>query len=305
MRPNFKSCLMIFVLFLFKDVQINCVNKMNLRTSEMTECPPETVMMNGRCQCIDPEKEFREGLCVNLKSCPPDTLDIEGKGCVPIPRCKPGDEVNLKTATCQKKLLKGCPPGTLDIKDQGCVPVPECDLGYEVDSNTAKCILKTCKDGYVLNKASGDCEVIALKGCPPGTLDIKDQGCVPVPKCNEGEEVDNSTAKCVPMLKGCPPWTNDVKGQGCVPKTCELGFEINKIDGSCNKIECASGYDLNVKTGICEIVPIQCDKGFVLNTSTGKCQLLNLKGCPPGTINVKNRGCIPLKDFDPLLDICA
>ena len=202
-----------------------------------TECIPVIEIKDKKC---DPGYVYDEALqkCVPIEEdeCPVGYHRDESGVCVQD-ECPEGYVRNLVTGACEKPLV--CEEG-FELNDEGtaCIPVIKvtaCPTGQHRDE-TGKCVPDTeecaegfhlenglcvpddegcedgyekingacvpvCAEGYVRNLATGVCEKVEDKGCPPG-------------------QAKNAEGKCVPIIVTPKP-----------PVECPTGFRL--VNGAC------------------------------------------------------------------------
>jgi hypothetical protein len=183
-----------------------------------TECIPEVTVE----ACKDGKvRDPISGLCV----LPPTGLDCKpgfvpneaGTECIPevtVEACKDGKVRDPVTGQCVLPTVD-CLPGFHDDGTGFCVADDdeECKPGFERIGG--ECV-PVCKEGYLRNLETGQCEKDEDKGCPPAQVKDANGKCVPITKtveCQPGYEKVNGV--CVPV---CKPGYKRVNGV-CVPTT--------------------------------------------------------------------------------------
>jgi hypothetical protein len=154
-------------------------------------------------------RNLATGVCEKAEeSCPTgyERDEITGK-CIPVieikdKKCDPGYVYDEDLKQCVAIKTEGCAPGFHDDGTGLCVPDDEeCKDGFEKIGG--ECV-PVCKEGYIRNLATGVCEKVDTKECPPG-------------------QVKDANGKCVPITKVTPPVTP--------PKKCPPGYVL--VDGTC------------------------------------------------------------------------
>ena len=154
-------------------------------------------------------RNLATGVCEKAEEpCPTgyERDEITGK-CIPVieikdTKCDPGFVYDEDLKQCVPIKTEGCAPGFHDDGTGLCVPDDEeCKDGFEKIGG--ECV-PVCKEGYIRNLATGVCEKVDTKECPPG-------------------QVKDANGKCVPITKVTPPVTP--------PKKCPPGYVL--VDGTC------------------------------------------------------------------------
>jgi hypothetical protein len=179
--------------YVYDEAQKKCV-PIETVTVVDKKCPPGQVYDEDLKQCVPIET-----VTVVDKNCPPGQVyDEDLKQCVPVIEtpttpttlsCPEGYEPNAAGTACIPVVTivdKKCPPGQVYDEDlKQCVPIKtdECAPGFEKVNGVC---VPVCKEGYTRNLATGACEKVEDKACPPG-------------------QVKNAEGKCVPITKVTPP----------------------------------------------------------------------------------------------------
>ena len=179
--------------YVYDEAQKKCV-PIETVTVVDKKCPPGQVYDEDLKQCVPIET-----VTVVDKNCPPGQVyDEDLKQCVPVVEtpttpttlsCPEGYEPNAAGTACIPVVTivdKKCPPGQVYDEDlKQCVPIKtdECAPGFEKVNGVC---VPVCKEGYTRNLATGACEKVEDKACPPG-------------------QVKNAEGKCVPITKVTPP----------------------------------------------------------------------------------------------------
>ena len=231
------------------------------------DCPEGYVRDMATGQCVLAEEPCKDGYHRDETTgqCVPDTKTLEcpegykpneaGTECVPITKtleCPEGYEPNDAGTECIPVIeIKSCPTGFVRDEETGkCVPIKEdnpCAEGFHLENGL--CVpdddepckdgyekvdgvcVPVCKEGYIRNLATGVCEKVEDKGCPPGQTKDANGKCVPITKTTE-----------------CQPGYERIDGV-CVPK-CKAGYQ--RVNGVCVPI-CQPGYTL--VNGVCVPIP--------------------------------------------------
>jgi hypothetical protein len=177
------------------------------------KCDPGFVYDEDFKMCVpieeepcDPGYHRENGVCV-LDECPEGYIrDLETGQCVAVTEtldCPEGYEPNEAGTACIPIIdVRECPVGQHRDANGKCVPdtdecapgfhlenglcVPdgeECEEGYEKINGAC---VPVCKEGYIRNLATGVCEKVEDKACPPG-------------------QVKNAQGICVPIVQTPPP----------------------------------------------------------------------------------------------------
>jgi hypothetical protein len=202
-----------------------------------TECIPIVEVVDNKClpgqvydedlkkcvpikttECAVGFHDNGTGLCVadTDLDCPegyePNEAGTECVAKVTVEACKDGKVRDPITGQCVLPT-KECAEGFHDDGTGLCVPDDdeECKPGFELVGGKCEPV---CKEGYLRNLETGQCEKIEDKTCPVG-------------------QVKDANGKCVPIKNNnCQPGfekVNDV----CVP-VCQTGYK--RVDGVCKKI---------------------------------------------------------------------
>ncbi len=143
-------------------------------------------------------------------------------------------------------------------------------LVYQQQVN-GKCVDKTCADGTVLNKTTGNCDVLPPT-CPVYQQVVGGQ-CVDK-VCADGTTLNKTTGACDANSEGptCEVY-QDVVGDKCVDKVCDTGFTLNKTTGKCDADgpKCTDSQELIGGTCL-----DKCGEGEVRDES-GKCVTDNVE----------------------------
>lgn len=228
-------------------------------------CPPNNVIVDGRCVACPAGYVMEGGKCV----CPPGYTDINGT-CVETGTlvCPPG-YTNVG-GTCAESAKLVCPPGYTNVGGT-CAEAGTlvCPAGYtNINGTCVESAKLVCPPGYT--DMNGTCVEQTTLVCPPGYTSIGGK-CLPVLTPN---------ATCPPsfVLKSgacvCPPGTEQVKTAGGTngATTCVATGTV-----------CASGQTL--LDGVCVTRgTLTCPTGYV--SRRGECYpiLTPTATCPPGTV---------------------
>jgi hypothetical protein len=189
-------------------------------------CPPGKVPNEAGTACID------ETIVIAKRDpCPTGTVyDEELDKCVPI-----------KT--------EGCAPGFHDDGTGLCVPDDEeCKDGFEKIGG--ECV-PVCKEGYIRNLATGVCEKVDTKECPPGQVKDANGKCVPITKV---------TPPVVTPLKKCPPGYVLVDGTCVLIPTFTPGTGSYTSEDKTNPIYAGGMEDFDLFATLEELLADKSDK---------------------------------------------
>lgn len=166
--------------------------------NDANPCPDGKVCVNGRCEC-------------------PSGLFLNDKGqCVP---CLPENTPNCFICTPDGLIPVECVDGVCDPETGDCVDcIGGGDCGPNEKCLDGECV---CKDGFVRNPVTGECE--------PAPECDKDSDCPDCEECNQ-------FGTCEPIQ--CPD------GQVCVDGECKTPCD--------NGVDCPDGYGCDPDTGFCE-----------------------------------------------------